>query len=206
MAAGLSAEGVVPGNGYTCAVGQDATVLCWGLQPFLRFGAKPGLPQPKPILVGGVEAKVRQVSLGLHHACALTVTGEVACWGSNYSGQLGTPADTVGSRRLDRPATTEPAIVPGVSGVRSIAAGGFHTCAVTEKGGVVCWGSNREGQLGSSNETIGPVSVPGLETGVQAVRAGLLHTCALLVDGSVKCWGDGSSASLGLAPRRTSHR
>ncbi len=198
MAAGLSAAQVAPGNGYTCAVRQDATVMCWGLQPFLRFGAKPELAQPKPILIDGGQADIRQVSLGLHHACALTTAGTVACWGSDYSGQLGAAPGTVRARRLDRQASAEPLVVPGVSGIGSIAAGGFHTCAVTEKGGVICWGGNRVRQLGSDSDTIGPVSVAGLETGVQAVSAGLLHTCALLVDGRVKCWGDGSAGQLGI--------
>ena len=38
-------------------------------------------------------------------------------------------------------------IFPGIT-VTAVAAGGAHTCAVTSTGGLWCWGSNFNGQLG----------------------------------------------------------
>jgi alpha-tubulin suppressor-like RCC1 family protein len=85
-----------------------------------------------------------------------------------------------------------------LKGVRSVTAGGTHSCASTTDGKVFCWGSNSTGQLGDVRveESRIPVPVKGISDAA-SVSAGNFHTCALLKNGSVACWGSNSSGQLG---------
>lgn len=80
-----------------------------------------------------------------------------------------------------------------------LAVGGNHVCAITDKRKVICFGSNRRGQLGNamrSNAAQGPSEVFAIEN-ANAVAAGYEHSCAVIADGKVKCWGSNSENQLG---------
>jgi alpha-tubulin suppressor-like RCC1 family protein len=92
----------------------------------------------------------------------------------------------------------EPADVFGLgagSGVVSVTAGGWHTCALLDSGAVKCWGFDYYGQVGDGAgddpQESRPVDVVGLGTGSGgiAITAGAYHTCVLLDSGAVRCWG-----------------
>jgi alpha-tubulin suppressor-like RCC1 family protein len=99
------------------------------------------------------------------------------------------------------PAPDVPSVpdVPIPMDVVQLAAGGSHTCALRSSGTVLCWGSNRVGQLGDG--TMGPRRPePRVVEGVADavfITAGEEHTCAVRRDGAVLCWGLGTHGELG---------
>jgi hypothetical protein len=115
--------------------------------------------------------------------------GTARCWGYNHLGALG------GGTYTD---SNVPVVVSGLSSVRSISAGYYHTCAVLEDGTARCWGYNYHGELGDGTYTDSnvPVVVSGLSS-VRSISAGGVHTCAVLEDGTARCWGYNYHGDLG---------
>jgi alpha-tubulin suppressor-like RCC1 family protein len=82
----------------------------------------------------------------------------------------------------------------------AISAGTYHTCALTEVGGIKCWGGNWHGSLGIGNLSengSSPLDVIGFASGARDISCGSAHTCAVDANGGVWCWGDNWKGQLG---------
>ena len=181
----LSTAGVLTGTPSTVTAGASFTMQA-------TYKLKTG-QQAYTIVVNGATLQVVSISGGQSHTCAVTTAGGLKCWGYDGQGQLGN--DTA---LTDKPT---PVDVQGLtSGVVSVKAGGYHTCATTTSGGLKCWGYDGNGQLGNDTaltQQPTPVDVQGLTSGVASVSAGRHHTCAVTTAGGLKCWGHDANGQLG---------
>lgn len=141
-----------------------------------------------PFKTGGVV----QAVTGGTNSCYLTMVGGVKCAGNGTSGENG--SGTTGSRVV---ATDVTGLTSGVSQIDS---GNAFVCALTDAGGVKCWGLNSSGQLGDTTTTSRstPVNVSGLSSGVEKVSTGYAHACALMADQSIRCWGANAYGQIGI--------
>jgi hypothetical protein len=105
-------------------------------------------------------------------AALLTVSG-VAAWGDNDFGQTG--------------------IVPGLTNVVAIAAGGYHNLALTGSGSVVAWGDNYDGQI----------DVPANVSHAFGIAGGGYHSLAVLSNGAVVAWGADDERQIEVPPNAT---
>ena len=99
------------------------------------------VPLPAPDL------KIAALACGLHHTLLLTTSGRVIAFGSNSHGQLGVGdlvprgAPVLVKCRNNQDEEEEETVV-------RIAAGAYHSVALTATGRVLTWGNNAKGQLG----------------------------------------------------------
>ena len=202
------------GGRHACVVTSAGAVKCWGDNTHGILGDGTVEARSWASDVVGLPSAAQSVATSrgwtidypdLAHTCAITVLGQVACWGDNTLGQLGLPCPsnpTRPSSGICAPVYSSSPVVPELpnTGVRAVAvtAGWAHTCALLSDGTVLCWGDNRWGQIGDGTTNLRrtPTRVPGLSDIVQ-IAAGPSHTCAMTAAGGVKCWGSNASGALG---------
>ncbi len=82
---------ITAGKDTICAVASGGAVYCWGgnAQGELGAGSDSNAMAPVPVPLSGLSSGVAAIAAGDDHACAVTTTGSVQCWGLNLDGQLG---------------------------------------------------------------------------------------------------------------------
>lgn len=154
-----------------CAVGESGELYCWGQCRFSfgAFGAGNGdclgygsgpmdeLTWEDPVQPIPIGVSVKEVALGTGHACVLSQTGEVKCWGTCIDHPVGCEIGDVrtcftgrclGDGNEEPIGDDEPASM-GVSvqieDAVQLGAIDQTTCVRLADGSVSCWGMNADG-------------------------------------------------------------
>jgi alpha-tubulin suppressor-like RCC1 family protein len=218
---------IAAGCKHMCATTNAGDAKCWGWNDEGQIGNGNNSNVSLPVSVLGITSNAAFISAGFHSSCAATATGAL-CWGDDSQGELG---DGFQNAQTKPVAVTQLAFAPmimvsgayqgfaygptgpqlaawganattgGVStSIQNASAGDGYTC-VLQNGGVLCWGSNNLGQLGSgstSTTATTSASAPiGLASNVAYFGAGFDHACAVTTSGGVKCWGNNANGELG---------
>ena len=120
-----------------------------------------------------------QVFFSHYDACALTVAGDVECWGDTEASECATP------NACTQSAEGAP------SDVIDVSLGRYHGCAVTAEGAIKCWGlgktkTNEDHEFG---QAINP------QGAFWRVASDDYFNCGLKRDGSLHCWGKGDDGN-----------
>lgn len=195
---------IAAGGIHTCAIALDGRGYCWGSPQDGRLGSGAAdalndsvdKPVPAPV-VGAV--RFANVATRSWHTCAIATNADAYCWGRS------TAHDTADIR-----AAAEPRRVAGVTGLRAIAAGLRHNCALT-RGAAYCWGANADGQLGNgtTRASSAPVRVATgrrftsitaggkLEASGGSIRTWSFSCAVATASRGVYCWGANHRGQLG---------
>ena len=170
---GSTAVSIAVGGNNSCALLSDGQIKCWGSNSAGRLGTgdttSTTSATPLQVALGGSTAV--SVAVGADYSCALLSDGGSKCWGAMRG-----VGDTITTAFA-----TPVAVALGGSTAVSIAVGtspssASHSCALLSDGGVKCWGSNSNGQLGSTGQL----------SSFSAVSAGPLDVLSVLpLDGTV---------------------
>lgn len=190
---GLTGKGIaVESNGRTfCVVTDSGGVECWGRNEMGELG-NPSVDasysdEPVPFVLAPPD--VVGVAMGWSHVCFRTGEGGVWCRGSNGRGELGdgtfvdrdVPVRVLG---LDEP-------------IVQLEVGHSHTCALSDDGGIQCWGENLLGQLGYGLYGSSAVPRAALVPAAVDLSLGRDHSCATDAEGAVWCWGHNPDGQVG---------
>jgi len=179
---------VAAGITHSLAVTRTGEVWAWGFNHVGQLGTGTTGASLVPVRMAA-PAGVVAVAAGLFHSMALTADGRVWSWGYNAFGQLGTGSPA--------PWDLVPRSIPSLDHLAQIAAGAYHSLALSQFGGVQAWGLNHVGQLGTADTMNAgvPTAVRGrggseyfLPDSV-AIAAGGYHSLAVGKDGRTTAWG-----------------
>ncbi|CAA0839604.1 Regulator of chromosome condensation (RCC1) family protein [Striga hermonthica] len=191
----LSVRQVAAGGTHSVVLTREGHVWTWG-QPWPPGDIK---QISTPVRVQGLD-NVKVIAVGAFHNLALLDDGTVMAWGNNEYGQLGTG---------DTQPRSQPIAVQGLSDLKmvDIAAGGWHSTAMTDDGEVYGWGRGEHGRLGFGDDKSSKM-VPQkvqLLVGEEIVQVscGGTHSVALTRDGRMYSFGRGDHGRLGYGRKVT---
>ena len=185
---------VAAGHDSSYALTATGSIYAWGNNSDGQLGNNSTTQSDVPAFVQLYYPNVaKAIAAGSDHVLALTASGQVYAWGYNNDGQLGNGGTTESN------VPTAVSLPTGVTAT-AVAAGHYHSLALTSAGGIYAWGNNSDGQLGNNSTTQSDVPVAvQLPAGVTAtaVAGGSRHSLALTASGKIYSWGSNSAGQLG---------
>jgi len=159
LGTGRVATAISAGEYSACALLDDGSVKCWGMNVGqLGLGdtrARGSVPsdmgdQLPPVNLG-TRRTARAISTSGLTTCAVLDDGTLKCWGSNLGGELGL-GDTSSRGSQPNEMGDNLAIVDLGAGrtARAVSVGYPFTCALLDNGTVKCWGAGGELGLGDT--------------------------------------------------------
>ncbi len=181
---------------HACAVNNDRTLWCWGLNTYGELGDGTSADRLSPVKEVNGSTTWDTVSTGLYHTCARKKNGQVWCFGLNNHGQLGD--GTSADKKIP---TRE---ISGALDWASVSAGAYHTCGRNSDKTIWCWGMNSAGALGdgTTHDKKSARQESTKSTNWNSVAVGY-HTCGVNSNGvpgggELFCWGENNCGQLGL--------
>lgn len=206
-----------PSNSTPSAI--NTNLLCWGKNERGQVGAliagrRQDVTEPTPVF-NSSQGPI-DVDTGPEHTCAIvagdssiqgTRSGDLYCWGDNRLGQS-VPVDRENAPEAG-PSVERPSLYSSPARIEvaymqfaQACSGDNYSCALSDEGRLMCWGTNSHGQLGPINENTLLTRPTEIFPGTRHVEigCGAQHVCATSLEGESTCWGRNHLGQLGQPP------
>lgn len=199
--------------GTSCGIDSTNTIRCWGSSVVPPTGAwaqvASGLFWNCAVDLAGTgecfgtatqqppAVPFREIAVGVLHACGLTTTNEIECWGDNSGGGADVPDDlyqavaagndyACGINMSDELVCWGSIEAPPAGSYTALDGGLVSACALATDGSIACWGDPDEGRLDAPEGSYAEIAV------------GQSVSCAVDTSGELVCWG--STESFAVRP------
>ena len=205
------------GVGNVSAVTTNGDLYCWGWNTSGQVGNGTTVTQltPEKILdnvnsvsvsasVSVVSGDVQSYNYRTGNMAAITVNGDLYCWGANRSGQVGNGTISQAQCSPEKVLSNVNFVSVSSGGDGSVAYRGFgNTVAIATNGDLYCWGANGSGQIGNNTtETQStPERVLSNISSVSFFSSSSNFTfggvSAITTNGDLYCWGTNRVGQVG---------
>jgi alpha-tubulin suppressor-like RCC1 family protein len=212
------------GNSHACVILNNGGLKCWGSASNGRLGsgntnnslgdgvnaadeAVNEMGNALPYVDLGTDANqqpytAKQVMAGYDVTCAILSNDQIKCWGDNGSAQLGYGDFNDRGDEPNEMGNNLPFVDLGTGrSANKVFAYYHHTCAIMDNGGLKCWGTNGDGEIGiaSGDNYVGNNVVPNSSsTYCSSPDQAYLYTKTSLPVGDEICPFGGSQYMTGM--------
>jgi alpha-tubulin suppressor-like RCC1 family protein len=182
---GVNEVVTVAGSYHSFALSRDGTVMVCGCNTEGQQGLGDTDDRDTFTVVAGLRGVV-DIDAGVDHTIAVTAEGGLYAWGKGRAMGHGGDGDT---QYLVPTKVTGGGI--GEAAVVQVAAGFWHTMALTASGELYAWGRGDHGQLGhGGKESLAvPRVVDGIEGAMMGISGGTDHSLVTTAEGRVLAFG-----------------
>ena len=193
---------IASGTNHVLVLTEENELWAWGKNENGQLANNNPTSFNRPIRITGLPSnRIVQIVAGDAHSMVLLDNGEIWSWGDNAFGQLGIGniVSSINPTRVIQD-NGDP-----LTNIVSVAAGSFHSLALSNDGYIWAFGSNQDGQLGNGTtaDLSKPAKVQHPENGqalseIVYIAAGSSHSLALQNSGDIWAWGDNKYGQLGI--------
>ena len=191
---GISFNQISTNENYSCALGSDTAIYCWGYGLYGQLGNGNTGVSNIPVKVSmPIGINFSFVETNDDFSCALSTMGTVYCWGYGAAGRIGNGS-------INNVSIPTRVTMPSGITFSQLSVGFNSSCALGNNKVSYCWGGGSNGKIGNGlNQNVSIPTQSIMPEGVSFYKLLVSQylSCAISTVGKIYCWGGGLYGRVG---------